>query len=165
MSLPRIWRHWIAGFRPARRLLPVAELGRIEAEITKAELNTEGEIRVAIETALSLPQLWHGLSTRARALQVFANLGVWDTPQNNGVLIYVLLADRCFEIVADRAIAERVPQAEWTAVCAQMTERFHAGDTAEACCLAVRGVAQHLAQHFAVVGPHRNELPNQPILL
>jgi TPM domain len=164
-QLARMWRHWIAHLRPARVLLPPPVLAQIEAEIRAAELTHEGEIRVAVETSLSLLQLWRGLSARERALHVFTGLGVWDTAHNNGVLIYVLLADRSVEIVADRAIAAHIPSPEWAALCAEVAERFRQGDPAAGCCLAVRSVAQRLARHFPAAGGDGNELPNQPVLL
>ena len=95
--LARMGRHWLAHLKPARVLLPETALAQIEAEVRTAELTHAGEIRVAVETSLSFGQLWQGLSARERALQVFAALGVWDTAHNNGVLIYVLLADRAVE--------------------------------------------------------------------
>ena len=163
--LHRMWRHWLAHLRPARALLPEPALAQIEAEVRAAELAHAGEIRVAVETSLSLLQLWRGMSARARALQVFTALGVWDTAHSNGVLIYVLLADRAVEIVADRAIAAHIPAAEWAALCAEVAERFRQGDAAAGCCLAVRGVAQRLARHFPAAEGDGNELPNQPVLL
>jgi uncharacterized membrane protein len=165
MLLQRLWRHWLASLQPARRLLPAAALASIENEIRAAEHSHAGEIRVAVETTLSLSQLWHALAPRARALQVFAALGVWDTEHNNGVLIYVLLADRCIEIIADRAIAARVPEAEWAALCAEVTAHFRRDQLAAGCCLAVRSVAQRMARFFPAAGGDRNELPNQPVLL
>ena len=165
MLLRRIWRHWLASFHPARRLLPPAALAKIESEIQTAEATHAGEIRVAVETALSLRELWHRVSARARAHQVFAQLGVWDTAHNNGVLIYVLLADRRVEIVADRAIAARVPEAEWAVLCAEVAERFKRGEAEAGCCLAVRSVAARMARFFPSSGGHANELPNQPVLL
>ncbi len=161
----RLFRHWLAHLRPARVLLPAQALSQIEAEVRAAELTHEGEIRVAVETSLSLQQLWWGLSARERALQVFTALGVWDTAHNNGVLIYVLLADRAVEIVADRAIAAHIPSHEWAALCAEVAERFRQGDAASACCHAVRSVAERLARHFPAAGGDGNELPNQPVLL
>jgi uncharacterized membrane protein len=165
MLLARIWRHWLASLKPTRRLLPAAALGQIEAEIRAAERTHVGEIRLVVESALTLPQLWHGRSARGRAVQLFAALGVWDTAHNNGVLIYALLADRAVEIIADRAIAARIPAAEWQALCTQVAGRFGQGDATGACCLAVRGVAQHLARHFPATGGGDSELPNQPVLL
>ena len=163
--LQRLWRHWRAQLRPARRLLPAAALAQIEAEIRAAEASHEGEIRVAVETSLTLLQLLHGSSARERALQLFATLHVWDTAHNNGVLIYVLLADRAVEIVADRAIAAQIPAAEWAVVCGDVSERFRQGDAASACCVAVRSVALRMARCFPAAGGNGNELPNQPVLL
>lgn len=163
--LRRMGRHWLAHLKPARVLLPEPALAQIEADVHAAELTHEGEIRVAVETSLSFAQLWHGLSARERALQVFAALGVWDTAHNNGVLIYVLLADRAVEIVADRAIAAHIPAAEWAALCTEVAERFRQGEPAAGCCLAVRSVAQRLARYFPAAGGDGNELPNQPVLL
>ena len=165
MPLQRLWSHWWTSLRPARQLLPAVALAQIESAIQSAELTHAGEIRFAVETSLSFRQLWRRLSARARALQVFAALGVWDTAHNNGVLIYVLVADRAIEIVADRAIAGQVPAAELAALCAEVTERFRQGDPAAGCCVAVRSVAQRLARFFPAAGGDGNELPNQPVLL
>ena len=165
MAAPRIARHWLQGFRPARKLLPAAALAQIEAEIQAAERTHAGEIRVAVETALSFAQLWRKLSARERALQVFASLGVWDTQHNNGVLIYVLLADRAIEIVADRGIAAHIPPAEWQALCNEVSERFRQGDLTAGCCVAVRSVGLRLARFFPASDGDGNELPNQPVLL
>jgi uncharacterized membrane protein len=163
--LQRFWRHWNAHLRPARVLLPPAALAQIEAEIQAAERTHGGEIRVVVETSLSFLQLWFALGARARALQVFASLGVWDTEHNNGVLIYLLLADGAVEIVADRAIAAHIPATEWAALCAEVAERFRQGDPAAGCSVAIRGVAQRLARHFPASGGDGDELPNQPVLL
>ena len=165
MQIRRLFRHWYASLRPARRLLSTPALAQIEGEIEAAERSHSGEIRVAVEAALSFSQLWSGLGARARALQIFSALGVWDTAQNNGVLIYVLLADRAIEIIADRGIAERIPAAEWEALCAQVSERFRGGELAAGCCMAVRNVALRMARFFPSTGGNGNELPNQPVLL
>jgi len=161
----RILRHQLQRLHPAHRLLTPAMLADIEAEIGVAERGHSGEIRFVIETHLSLEALWHGLTPRARALQVFSALGVWDTAANNGVLIYLLLADRSVEIIADRGIAARVPESEWAAVCRQIETQYASGRYGEASCAAVRAVGRHLADHFPVEGSGTNELPNQPVLL
>ena len=98
-------------------------------------------------------------------MRAFASLGVWDTAENNGVLIYVLLADQAVEIIADRAIAAHIPAAEWAALCTEAAERFRQGDAAAGCCVAIRGVAQRLARHFPASSGDGDELPNQPVLL
>jgi len=163
--LQRLGRHWLAQLRPARVLLPEQALAKIEAEVRAAESTHAGEIRVAVETSLSWLQLWRALSARERALQVFSALRVWDTAHNNGVLIYVLLADHAVEIVADRAIAAHVPAAEWAALCAEVAGHFRKGEPAAGCCHAVRSVGKYLARHFPAPGGDGNELPNQPVLL
>jgi uncharacterized membrane protein len=163
--LRRLFRHLIASLRPARSLLDAAARAQIQGEIEAAERTHAGEIRVAVEASLTLPQLWRGLAPRARALEVFATLGIWDTARNNGVLIYVLLADRAIEIVADRGIAECVPAAQWEALCTEVSERFRQGELASGCCMAVRSVAQRMARFFPSSGGDGNELPNQPVLL
>ena len=163
--LRRIFSHLLASLQPARKLLDAAALAQIQGEIEAAERTHAGEIRVAVETSLSLTQLWRAVTPRTRALQVFAALGIWDTARNNGVLVYVLLADRAIEIVADRGIAECVPAAEWEALCTEVSERFRQGELAPGCCMAVRSVAQRMTRFFPSPGGDRNELPNQPVLL
>jgi uncharacterized membrane protein len=165
MRVSRLFRHWLAQLRPARRLLDVNALAQIEAEVRAAERTHCGEIRVAIETSLGFGALWHDVGARQRALAVFANLGVWDTAHNNGVLVYVLLADHAIEVVADRGISAHIPAAEWEALCREVAERFSAGDPAAGCCMAVRAVGLRLARFFPSAGGDGDELPNQPVLL
>jgi uncharacterized membrane protein len=164
-KLQRLLRHlFCTGWR-TRLLFSPAVLGQIEAAIGKAEAEHSGEIRFVVETALPLAALWHNVTPRARALQVFAHLHVWDTHANNGVLIYVLRADRAVEILADRGISSRVSEAEWQAVCRQVEHDYRAGRYAEGSSVAVNGVARILGEHFPAGGSGVNELPNQPILL
>src|SRR5918995_5388033 len=127
MSFGRAIRHLFATRWGTRRRFTADVRARIEHGIAALERRHAGEIRFAIETAFDLPDLWYGTTPRERALVVFGHLGVWDTEGNNGVLIYVLMADRDVEIVADRAIAARVPQSEWDAVCRDMEAHFKAG--------------------------------------
>jgi uncharacterized membrane protein len=113
----RLLRHLFASAARTRMLFSPAVLSQIEAAIGDAEAQHSGEIRFVVETALHPAALWHNVTPRARALQVFALLRIWDTHHNNGVLIYVLRADRAVEILADRGISARVTEAEWQAVC------------------------------------------------
>ena len=131
MDWSRWFRHTFATDGAVRRAFPPAALGRIEAAVDASEQLHSGEIRVAIEGALEPSEIARGKTPRARALEVFAALGVWDTDANNGVLIYVLLADRDVEIVADRGFNGRVAAAEWRAVCENMEREFRAGRFAE----------------------------------
>jgi len=140
-------------------------LARIEQALRRIEGQHAGELRFAIETAFDLPELWYGLTPRQRALQVFGQLGVWDTEGNNGVLIYVLMADHDVEIIADREIAARVSQAEWDAVCRDMEDHFRAGRFAQGSEAGIAAVGRLLAKHFPGHGGDRDEQPNQPVLL
>ena len=165
MSLLRIFRHLCATHWGTRRRFNTAVLVAIETTVHEVEAEHAGEIRFAIETALDLPELWQDLATRQRALQIFGQLGVWDTEHNNGVLIYVLNADRAVEIIADRGVAARVPQSEWAAVSRAMEDHFRAGCFEAGSVAGVRGVGLLLARHFPNVGGDRDEQPNQAVLL
>jgi uncharacterized membrane protein len=163
---PRIWRHLNTGATAVRRDFPAGTLAAIERAIAAAEARHPGEIRFAVEHSLPFAALWRGLTPRARAIQKFAELGVWDTAHNNGVLIYVLLADRDVEIVADRGVAAgRVPQAEWEQCCRVMEEHFRAGRFQQGAVAGIEAVAAVLARHPAGPPDAGNELPDRPAVL
>jgi uncharacterized membrane protein len=165
MQPARVLRHLFATRWGTRRRFTAKVLERIERALIRVEEQHAGEIRFAIETAFDLPELWYGVTPRQRALQVFGHLGVWDTAGNNGVLIYVLMADHDVEIVADRAIAARVPQAEWDAVCHGMEDHFRAARFAEGAEAGIAGIGELLGKHFPGHGGDRDEQPNRPVLL
>ena len=148
-----------------RRRFGPQVLSQIEQAIGEAEAAHSGEIRFVVETALPEQAIWRRVTPRERALQVFALLRVWDTHHNNGVLIYVLRADRAVEIIADRGISVRVSEREWQAVCREVEGHYRAGRYAEGSRAAVEGVARLLGEHFPPGGSGTNELPNQPVLL
>jgi uncharacterized membrane protein len=169
MRLRRFLKHSLASHWATRLKFPAATLDAIEQAITGAEAAHGGEIRFAIETALSPLHILNELTARARALEVFAHLRVWDTAANNGVLIYVQLADRHVEIVADRGFADRVSAGEWEAVCRLMQDHFRAGRFQAGAVAGVEAVGNLIAQHFAsrpagMAQPH-NQLPDRPTLL
>jgi uncharacterized membrane protein len=169
MRLGRLIRHAAASHWRTRLKFPKGTLDAIEQAVARAERTHAGEIRFAIETSLAPLSVINDLSPRARALDVFAHLKVWDTDHNNGVLIYVLLADRAVEIVADRGLAARVGQSEWEAVCRLMEEHFHAGRFAAGAIAGVDAVGTLLARHYprgpAGAVPSHNQLPDRPTLL
>ena len=138
-------------------------LRRIEDAIKASERRHRGELRFAVEGTLPLARLRH--STRQRAREVFADLDVWDTEENTGVLIYVQLVDHRIEIVADRGIAARVPQADWDALCRAMESRFRSGDYLAGALEAIEGVTRILERHFPAREANPNELPDQPAVL
>jgi uncharacterized membrane protein len=158
----RLFRHVLFPHRRLRKAFPEQTLAAIEHAVKEAERGHLGEIRFAVESALEPGAIWHGQGGRARAVEVFAELHVWDTERNNGVLIYVLLADHDVEIVADRGIARHIDQQEWRNICQTMEqafarEQFEAGSIA-----AVQAVSALLARHFPAEGENVNELPNRP---
>jgi len=158
-------RHFVTGPRRVRRCFPPVTLAEIERAIGAAERLHAGEICFAIESALPLAELWHGVTPRERAVHVFSLLRVWDTAANNGVLIYVLLADGAIELVADRAVATRIPPAEWERLCREIETAFGSGHYGEGALAAVRALGAHLARHFPAPRGDGDELPNQPVLL
>ncbi|GMU69057.1 MAG: hypothetical protein AMXMBFR37_13890 [Steroidobacteraceae bacterium] len=165
MAPGRWCRHLLASIWRTHRRFDRAARAAIERAVTEVESRHAGEIRVAIETALDLPDLYFGVTARQRALAVFGMLGVWDTAANNGVLIYVLMADREVQIVADRGIAARVPKGEWAAICRAIESDFRAGRYGEGVAAGVHAVGTVLARHFPYDGGDRNELRDEPVLL
>jgi uncharacterized membrane protein len=171
MKPARFLRHLFSTRWNTRRLFTPQVLASIEGAIREAESRHVGEIRFVVETHLGLSDLWHDVPARRRAVQVFGQLGVWDTAHNNGVLIYVLLADRVVEILADRGIANRIAQSEWDAVCGPMQAHYREGRFAAGSVAGVQRVGELLARHFPTSGAAQSkaagtdELPNQPLLL
>jgi len=164
--LKRIWRHFNIGKSAVRRAFPSGALEAIARATRAVEARQAGEIRFAVEDSLPFRRLWHGVTPRQRALEVFSQLGVWDTRDNNGVLIYVLLADRDVEIVADRGVgAGAVPQAEWERCCQVMEGHFREGRFREGALAGIEAVAAVLARHAPGPPDAGNELPNQPVVL
>jgi uncharacterized membrane protein len=164
-SIRRLLRHVFATRAAARRRFTPEALAEIEAAIHEVESRHSGEIRFVVETALDVDELVGGVTPRQRALEVFSHLGVWDTEANNGVLIYVLLADRDVEILADRGIASRVPHEEWETICHEIEAHYREGRFAQGSVAGIRSVGRLLERHFPGSGPDANELPNQPVLL
>jgi hypothetical protein len=167
MDWSRWFRHVFSTRAKLVRAFPVQALVAIERAITESELTHSGEIRFAIEGSLEPGEIWAGKTPRQRALEVFAALGVWDTEANNGILIYVLLADRDVEIVADRGFNEGVACAEWNAVCDAMEARFRAEQYEQGAIEGVREAGRLLARQYPPLpgGRDEDELPNRPAIL
>jgi uncharacterized membrane protein len=146
-----------------QRPFPASALGRIEEAIKASERRHRGEIRFAVEGPLPMARLRH--ATRQRAREIFADLDVWDTEENTGVLLYVQLVDHSIEIVADRGIAARVSQADWDAICRAMESRFRSGDYLAGALEAIEGVTGILERHFPAREANPNELPDKPAVL
>lgn len=161
----RLLRHLFA--RSARSLFPEDSLHRIADAIAAGERRHTGEVMFAVESELTLGQLLRKVQARDRAMDAFARLRAWDTEANNGVLVYLLLADHRIEIVADRGLSGKVSAEQWRGVCQLMEERLQAGEPEEAAIRGVDAVADLLAAHFPQNGdgPDIDELPNLPRIL
>ncbi len=165
MNIQRMVRHLLVTDGQVKKAFPRGTLNKIEQAIQASESAHVGEIRFAVEGALDGAPLFKGQSARDRAIDLFAQLRVWDTLHNTGVLIYLLLADRAVEVVADRGIAAKVDAQEWSVVCRQMEAAFRQGDFEGGVLHGVQAVTQHLAMHFPADGADTNELPDQPVVL
>ena len=163
--LRRVWRHWCSTAAAGRRAFPPATLKAVGAAIAAGERAHRGELRLIVEAALPLHAAWAGLANRQRAIALFAEHGVWDTEDNCGVLIYVNLAARKVDIVADRAIARRIDAATWQALCTKLTEGYAQGNFHDSTLAAIAGVNELLRSHFPATGVRANELPDQPLIL
>jgi uncharacterized membrane protein len=162
----RILKHRWLDETDLRRALPEAALGRIEARVAASESRHSGEIRLCVEAGLPLSYLWRGLRARDRAIAMFGKLRVWDTEHNNGVLIYLLLAEHAIEIVADRGLNRHVGAAQWQALIAPMREAFRAGRFEVGLNEAIDAIDGLLRGHFPLAEGQVNpdELPNRPYL-
>jgi len=161
----RFLRHVFA--RSAQHLFPADSLQRIAEAIAAGELRHRGEILFSVESELPVGAVLRGVQARASAEAAFARLRAWDTEANNGVLIYLLLADQRIEIVADRGLNGKVTAEQWRGVCVLMEERLRAGEAEQAVLRGVEAVSELLAAHFPPQQgvADRDELPNRPQIL
>jgi uncharacterized membrane protein len=161
----RLLRHLCALPGAVARAFPGNAFLKIEEAIRQNEKLHDGEIRFAVEAALHPAELWRGVTARERAIAAFSELGVWDTERNNGVLIYLLLADRDVEIVADRGFNGKVTAAEWEAACRRMESALREARHADAVIAGIEALSQIIACHFPPSPGGRNELPDTPAAL
>ena len=165
MSCARSLRHLFAAPWIVRRPFPHEALARIQGAIAASERRHRGEIRFAVEGALEFLPVLRGLTPRERALEVFSLLGVWDTEENTGVLIYVQLVDHDIEIVADRGITRLIEQSAWEAICHRMEEAFRARRYEAGVLAGIAEVGELLARHFPGGAENRDELADKPAIL
>lgn len=162
-------RRWINhAFMPPwrwRMAFSAAVLNDVEAAVHQSEFLHRGELRFAVENALAPASVWRGMTAQQRATEVFSSLRVWDTEENSGVLIYLLLADREVHIVADRGIAKLVPQSEWDAIAQAMQKAFHRGDFRSGSLEGIECISKILATHFPSGETNPDELSNKPVIV
>jgi len=166
-KLGRIWRHQWMDEADVRRVLPDAAMERLAARVAASERRHSGEIRICVEAGLPLSYLRRNASARERAVTLFGKLRVWDTEHNNGVLIYLLLAEHAIEIVADRGIDAHVDDAEWAAMAQRMGAAFREGRFEDGLTQALEEMSALLVAHFPLAEnqPDTNELPDAPVVL
>ena len=165
MNLRRTVSHLLFTDWQVRRAFSRECLEAIQVAIHASESLHDGEIRFAVEGGLDGKRLLSNQSPRERAVEVFSQLGVWDTERNNGVLIYVLLADHAVEIVADRGIHARAGTETWQAICIAMQAEFSKLAYQRGALAGIAAVAEALGAHFPPSGAYGNELPDAPVLL
>ena len=165
--LARVWRHRWIDESEVRRKLPADLLERLTRRVAASERRHSGEVRICVEAGLPSSYLWRDAPARERAVMLFGKLRVWDTEHNNGVLIYLLLAEHAIEIVADRGINRHVTPAEWAAMAQRMGAAFREGRFEDGLTQALEEMSALLVAHFPLAegAPDRNELPDAPVVL
>ena len=165
-KIKRILKHRWLDASDVQRAVPPALLQHLTRRVAASEQRHTGEVRICVEAGLPMSYLWRGAPARERAVMMFGKLRVWDTQHNNGVLIYLLLADHAIELVADRGLNQHVAPAQWQAMVQHLGAALHDGRYEDGLTLALEEVSAVLVQHFALAegDARRNELPNAPLL-
>ena len=166
----RVLRHRSQATTDTRRAIPADMVQRLMERVAASEQRHTGEIRIYVESSLPSSYLWRGADTRERAVMMFSKLRVWDTAQNNGVLIYLMLAELAIELVADRGIDAHVPAQHWQMVVTRMADAFRSNRYEDGLTQALEEVSAVLVEHFPAMDaagasqPNPNELPDAPVL-
>ncbi len=165
-KLKRIFKHRWLDEADTRKAVPADMLERLRGRVAASEVRHSGEIRICVEAGLPFSDLWRYAGARERAVTLFGKLRVWDTEHNNGVLIYLLLADRSIEVVADRGLNQHVSQPQWQAMVGRLGKNLGASQFEAGLTQALEEVSAVLAEHFAQapgeINP--NELDDSPVL-
>ncbi len=164
--IARMLRHRWLDESDTRKAMPPDMVERIARRVAASEKRHTGEVRIYIEAGLPMSYLWRSATPRERAVAMFGKLRVWDTEHNNGVLIYLLLAEHAIELVADRGLARHVPDEEWRAIVARLGAALHDGRFEDGLTQALEEVSALLVQHFPASESEANdnELPDDPVL-
>lgn len=165
MNLKRVVQHLSSGRAAVRRVFPRTALDAIERAISATEMQHDGQIRFAVEAGLDVVPLLAGQSAQQRAIEVFSQLRIWDTESNNGVLIYLLLADRDVEIIADRGVNAKLGKEVWEQICHTMETSFREGKFEQGVIAGIHNISRLLAQHYPPVGFKTNELADHAVVL
>jgi uncharacterized membrane protein len=165
VGVRRFLRHLFCDYWSVRSAFPKRTMDAIEGAIGEQERRHDGELRFAVEASLPFSDLVTGVTARERAIELFSRLRVWDTEQNAGVLIYVLLADKRVEVVGDRGIHQKVGETAWEAICGNMQREFAQGRFEQGALLGLQAASDLLATHFPPRGENPDELSNEPVVV
>jgi uncharacterized membrane protein len=166
MDWSRAWRHLVSTHREASRLFSPETMKRLQDAIAEGEATHRGEVRLVVESSLPFRKVRRGMSPRQRALDVFGTFRVWDTEENNGVLLYINIADRRLEIVADRAASRSIGDPHWQIVAGLAQKAFKEGAFERGVTDAIKAIHRALATAFPPDGePRRNELSDAPVVI
>jgi len=165
MNVKRVFRHLAMTQGKVNRAFPRAALNAIEHAVKTSEVSHMGEVRFVVEGALDGAALFSGQTAKERALALFSQLRIWDTEHNSGVLIYLLLADRAVEIVADRGIHAKAGSNHWAAICQDMETAFRAAKFEAGAISGIEAVTRQLLAHFPAGASNANELPDKPLVI
>jgi uncharacterized membrane protein len=168
MRIARVLKHLFVWPWSFSATFPARMLSAVQAAIAASERTHTAELRFVAEESLPMSYLWHDAPARTRAVNLFSKLRIWDTEQNNGVLIYALLAEHKIEIVADRAAARVIAQPQWDAWIAALQQAFRSSDATQGTCDVIAQISQELAKHFPLGAQgdvHGNELPDAPVTI
>lgn len=160
----RLLRHWRTDAEDVRRHFGAQGFASIEQAIFQCEKRSSAELRFAIESSLDAYQIWAEVRPRARAETLFAKHRVWDTEDNNGVLIYLLMADRAVEVIVDREAQRRVSPLVWKNVCDVMTQAFGQGQYVDGVLKAIALLQPTLEAAFPRLSGDVDELPNAVLI-
>jgi uncharacterized membrane protein len=164
-KISRLFRHLFTTTAAGKRAFPAPALKAIQAAIAKGEKAHRAQMRLIVEPSLPVFDVLDGASSRQRARELFAHYRIWDTEENCGILIYINLADRKVEIIADRGVGRIIDAGEWQAACRTMTRDFARGEYRASVIAAIEQLNDLLRQRFPADGPNANELPNRPLII
>lgn len=165
MNLSRFLKHFFSSRFLVKKYFPKEAMEEITNAIAASEKNHDAEIVFAIEPGISPIAALRGYSARRRAIDVFSELRVWDTESNNGVMIYLLLADRDIEIIADRGVNSLAGDAYWEEICQKMERSFREGEFVEGVLDGIQTISKLLEKHYPKSKGNPNELPNEPVVI
>lgn len=162
--IARLLRHRWQG--DAHRVISRSVLDRLAQRVSASEERHGAQLRLFVEGGLPASYVMRDAGPRERAVAMFGKLRVWDTEHNNGVLIYLLLAEHAIEIVADRGLASRVSEAQWQRVIESMRGALRERDFEDGLNRAIDAVTALLVAHFPLAAgdANPNELPDEPLL-